>query len=223
MSVCTRVFAASIILMLLAATAAGAAEERNVLTFRFDADAVVVRGATPKSDVVLVGIARELVNTSPRTVGTIRRSEILSDADGDGEVRLPIPSGVPSQGLWAAIDLTSGAHLTAPTDGYPAPLLELPPQILRNDNAGQLRKVEWRLPQMDLFVVRPGIGAWMLYASRASMLDENRGTPHPLRLDVGGMTPLGSSPAAPHHLKQRDVVVIFERSGMAYAILEVGR
>jgi len=179
-------------------------------------------GLAPGEQLALFALSREARGKVP-VLETVVRAEILSDSDGDGVVRFELPL-VPIQAMWAAVGLTSGAHAAFPTPGYEPRRVSLLPDLVRNDNAGHLSKVEWPFSQMDIFVVRPGEGAWRHYASKASALDENKDNgKKALRLDLSNMTPVGNSPEGPRRLRNGDIVAVIDRYEMQYGILEVGR
>jgi hypothetical protein len=100
-------------------------------------------------------------------------------------------------------------------------MMPLTSDAAKHDNTGQLKKIEWPVSEADLLVVRPGLGAWHLYASQASELDENKTNGGPLRLDVENMQAIGDSPAPPKNLKKGDIVAIFNPRRMRYGVLEV--
>jgi hypothetical protein len=210
-------------LFILAAVPSLAAAEAPPLAIRFAQQSITISGVTRGGSILVVGVAHELRGSPPRVPTVVRRAEILRDTDGEGEVRLDVPGGVPRMALWAAIDMVNGAHAAFSSPETDARSVELVPDLVRSDNAGQLRKIEWPFAEIDLFIVRPGMGAWQLYASKASGLDENRHNQNPLRLDVESTIPIADSPAAPRAIRSGDVIVIFDRRGMQYGILEVGR
>jgi hypothetical protein len=196
----------------------------GALNVTFAERSLTFSGLTPHGKLAVFGVAREALNTLPVTPATVVRAQILIDNDGDGVVRLELAVPVPRLGMWAVVDLESGAHLAFPTPGFEPRLIDLVPDLVRNDNAGQLRKLEWPLAELDLFVARPGEGAWRFYASKASGMDENRDNGNrALRIDIADMTPIGDTAEGPRKFRQGDIVAIFDRGEFQYGILEVGK
>jgi hypothetical protein len=193
------------------------------LKVEFAPQSLTFTGVTPGGTLIVFGVAREPLNTTPITPAIVVRAETLIDLDRDGIVRLDLPVAVPRHGMWAAVDLASGAHAAFPTPGYEPRLIQVDGDLLRNDNAGQLKKLEWPFAEIDVLVVRPGEGAWRFYASKASDVDENRGVKNSLRVDLGSMTPFGNAPEGPGKFRKGDIVAIFDRGELQYGILEVGR
>jgi hypothetical protein len=193
------------------------------LDVEFGTRSLTFTGVTPGGTLIVFGVAREPLNTTPVTPAIVVRAETLSDPDRDGIVRLDLPGPVPHLGMWAAVDLASGTHMAFPTLGYEPRLIEVDERLLRLDNAGQLKKLEWPFAEIDVLLVRPAEGAWRFYASKSSVLDENRGQHHALRVDLGEMTPIGSTPDGPGKFRKGDIVAIFDRRELQYGILEVGR
>lgn len=184
--------------------------------------AISVAGLMPGSRVALLGYTREFAGGPQQPMREAPRADFLDDADRDGIVRLDFESGVPAQGMWAAVDLTTGDHLAFTTPGFDATRLSFT-DLARNDSAGQLRKIEWPLGQMDVFVVRPGEGVWSVFASAGSELDDNRGGHGPLRLDLGTMEGVQTSKTPPSAFRPGDVIVVFDRYEMQFGTEVVGR
>jgi hypothetical protein len=191
------------------------------LNLQFNEQTITVHDATPGARVLLFGVTRDVLRTHPVFVGKIIESQFLTDADGDGLVIYDLGKSVPQQGIWVAVDMSSGQYVAAPSPGYEPVVLPLTSDAAKHDNAGQLKKIEWPVSEADLLVVRPGMGAWHLYASRSSELDENKSNNGPLRLDVEAMQSIGDSPAPPKNLKKGDIVAIFNPRRMRYGVLEV--
>jgi hypothetical protein len=191
------------------------------LGVQFGERSITVSEVTPGARVLIFAITRDVISTHPVFVGRIVVSTLLTDDDGDGRVLYDLGKPVPHQGMWVVVDVPSGRYVAAPTPGYEPVRLQLTPDVARNDNAGQLKKIEWPLSEIDVVVVRPGSGAWHLYASRGSELDENKDATGPLRLDLEAMHPIGDSPGAPKNLKKGDLVAVFHPRRMRFGVFEV--
>lgn len=216
--------ARSVLIIVVIALGAAAHAQSATLAVTFTERSLTFTGVTPGGRVAVFGVARELLATSPPTPATVVRSELLTDADRDGIARLEFSSPVPRLGMWAAVDLQSGAHTAFATPGFEPHRIELVPELLRNDNGGQLKKLEWPFAELDVFVVRPREGAWRFYASKASGADENRDNGNRLlRIDLSSMTAIGDTAPGPRNFRHGDIVAIFDRGEFQYGILEVGR
>jgi hypothetical protein len=145
----------------------------------------------------------------------------LIDDDGDGAVTLTFERDIPTFAVWIAVDVQTGRWTAQGSPGYEPGVLALQ-DLVRSDNAGQMRKLTAKMPEMDVLIVRPGDGAWALYAAKRSRLDEG-GRGEPLRLDVAHAAPLGGSAAALHTLRSGDIVAIIDPLKMAYVVTEVGK
>jgi len=94
---------------------------------------------------------------------------------------------------------------------------------VKNDNAGQLKKLDWPAAEMEALLVRPGGGAWRVTVAKYSKRDEHSAPNKPIRADVETMAAVGDSAAAPKTFKQGDVIVLIDPRWMQYAVVEVGR
>jgi hypothetical protein len=218
-----RRIARFVLLVSLAAASMSHAAERTPLTIRFSDGAITAEGVTAGGSVVFFAMTRDLVQAQPPLYGPRQYMEIVRDDDRDGSVRLAVSRNA-TLGVWAVVDMASGAHGIAPTPGYEPERVVFLPQVLKNDNAGQLRKLEWPFAEIELLLVRPGDGAWRLSASKYSGRDENKNSHAPLRIDVTSMEAVGASAAAaPHNFKPGDVVVVMNPRWMQYGVVEVGK
>ena len=195
--------AARIVLLCLGvAAAASAADNPTPLVLSFSQQAITVSSATPGGKVILFGVGREMSDSHPPTPRTVRRMQVLTDDDHDGVVRYDLQRTIPRMAMWAAVDLTSGGRVAVPSPGFEPVRIPVTPDLVKNDNAGQLKKLEWPFAEMDLLLVRPGTGAWHLYASKYSGLDENAANRNPLRIDIERMSPIGDAPEAPKQFRK---------------------
>jgi hypothetical protein len=205
------------VLVLLSAAALPAA----ALSLQFSPRTLSASGATPRSIVVIFGISYGLTATDPPLQFRSRHAELLIDDDGDGVVTLTFERDIPTFAAWVAVDVQTGRWVAQGSPGYEPGVLALQ-DLVRADNAGQLRKVTAKLPEIELLVVRPGNGAWALGAAKRSRLDEG-GRGEPLRLDVSRAKALGGSAAPLHALRPGDIVAVIDPLKMAYGITEVGK
>jgi hypothetical protein len=209
--------------VILGCATSAAAAGRAPLTLQFSGGSLTAEGITPGGSAVVFAASIEKLQSQPDLYGPRHRAEVVADDDRDGTVRIELPAGT-TMGIWAVVDVNSGRYAVSPTPGYEPQRFELPSgEALRHDNAGQLRKLQWPVSEMDVLLVRPGDGAWQLYASKDSGRDESRNTPGALRIDVGSMTPLGSTAAAPSRFRPGDIVVVFNSTRMQYGAFEVGQ
>lgn len=214
----------AIVLLVLFGLPAGHAQKSAPppLTVQFSENAITAANVSPGATVVLFGIARVGVGR-PVAIQVKRWVEMVSDDDRDGAVRVEFPAGVPAQGIWAVVDMSSGAYAVVPTPGYDPPRIAFSSDLLKNDNAGQIRKVAWPLSEMELLVVRPGDGVWRLYAAKFGSFDDDRQNPAALRIDVDKLLPVGNSPARIGHIRNGDLIVIIDPDWMRYGVVEVGK
>jgi hypothetical protein len=188
------------------------------------AQSVTVTGVTGSGKVILFGVTREPLNTTPATPATVVRAVTLEDDDGDGAVTLELPIPLPPIGMWAAVQLETGARAVFVLRGFAAREVTLASTVLQRDSGGELRKLQWPFAEIDLLIVRPGEGAWHTHIAKTSTMDENRHNAGlPIRIDVASLTAIGNSPAGPGSLQPGDVVVVFDRREMQYGSMQVSQ
>ena len=213
----------SALLLVSAATIRAAQPEATpVLTPSFGDTSFAVSGVTPGGRVVFFATSIEFSGT-PAVAGEVRRAEVRTDDDRDGQVRLDLGTPLPLRAIWGAVDLTSGAAVIVPSPGYDASRAQFGTEQLKNDSNGQLKKLEWAAAAMNVLVVRPGAGAWSLYARKHTAADETARTNQPLRIDFDSFTAVGDSPKPPGAFKKGDVLLVIDPRRMLYTMLEVGK
>lgn len=207
---------------MLAGVAYGAqpAPPLNSLSVTFAKTTITAAGVTPGGRVVLFGISREVTRQAPKIV---RRQETLTDSDQDGAVTLTLPAGVPHRAIWVIVDLTSGRYAVLPTASYDNPPTPLTADRIRNDNNGQLRKLEIPFTEAQIIFVRPGVGAWWMEGAKDSAVDENKGAPSGIRLDIGRMQAIADAPPPPNSFHNGDILAFIDPRWMTYSSLEVGQ
>ncbi len=216
----------NLLFTLIVATLAGAAKgaqpvpPSSSLSITFTKTTIAAAGVTPGGRVVLFGISREVTRRAPRIV---KRQETLTDSDNDGTVTLTLPGGVPHRAIWILVDLASGRYAVLPTATYDNPPTPLTPDRIRNDNNGQLRKLEIPFTEAQIVFVRPGVGAWSMEGAKDSAVDENKGAPYGIRLDIGHMQPIADAPPAPNSFHNGDVLAFIDPRWMTYSSLVVGQ
>jgi hypothetical protein len=210
-------------LLFTASVAIAATADRTPLTVQFLDEAIVIGQVTRGGSVAVFGVAREMTDGHPPLPRLVRRVEVISDDDRDGIVRLELGKPVPHVAMWTFVDVGTGASASLPSPGYEPAHLDLTEQLLKQDNAGQLKKLDLPFAEIDMLLVRPGTGVWRLNTGKYSQADENKHPDKPMRLDVEAMLPVGNSPAAPHNFKPGDVLAIIDPRWMQYGLVEVGK
>jgi hypothetical protein len=201
---------------------AAPADAAPALVPSFGDSSFSVSGVTPGGKVVFFATSIEFSGT-PAVAGEVRRAEIRSDDDRDGQVRLELGIPLPHRAIWGAVDLTSGAAVMIPSPGYDALRATFGTEQLKNDSNGQLKKLEWAAAAMNVLVVRAGTGAWSLYARKHTSVDETARTNQPLRIDFDSFVAVGDSPRPPGSFKKGDVLLVIDPRRMVYTLLEVGK
>lgn len=180
--------------------------------------------ASPGGRVVIFSIAREFVRPKVPVLGVVRRAVMLSDPAKSGTFTLDLGKPVPAAAIWIAVDLATGAYAAAGSPGYFAVQLTPKAGELKNDNAGQLRQLELAAPELEMLLVRPGEGAWRLYAAKSAKGDENAAElTKPLRIDVRSMQAVEGSASPPANFKNGDIIGLIDPQWMKYRVIEVGR
>lgn len=107
----------------------------------FQPRSITVDGITAKGQVIGFSVAREVADDDVATV--VRRTQVLTDDDGDGKVEWDLGRDVPLRSIWVAVDLATGQVAAATPDGYPLRRVSWRNGGLGREARGPTR---WRMP-----------------------------------------------------------------------------
>lgn len=206
-------------LLLLPALAAAQAPKPSAPAITFEKNAVVVTGLTVKGQAVLFGEARELAEDDVATL--VRRSQVLTDDDGDGIVRLDLGKEVPLRSVWVAVDFATGQATAAAPEGYPLRLVSWQGQGIER-GASRSDRVEDARTFAEVLLVRPGVGAWQLTVGDGSSSDDDGAADGRIAAALDRMTPVAGSTAPPIRFDPKDVVVLIDPNRMELTVVQAG-
>lgn len=205
-------------LLFMAATAAAAQPNASV-TIAVHEQVVTVSNVTPGGAVVLFTCAR----TSREGRTHVQRQTVtLHDEDGDGVVQFTPDRGVPLRSVWTATDLASGATAAGAHPRFPLVVRELAAASFRKDAQGAIARLERDTRRLLLLVVRPGTGAWMLFARDGAEGDADRAKNARVSIDFASARTVHGHTAAPKHLQPADVVMAVDPNHLDVWVTRIG-
>jgi hypothetical protein len=182
-------------------------------TLTFTDDAVVIEGIGEGGRVAAFAVVRDITNFH-LTFG--RLDALLTDDDKDGVVEWKLERPVPLQSMWAAVDVESGEFAVATPGDYPLRRLAVPANALgasRREGVDALI-AEWRA-LVEILLVRPGEGAWVLTAGADVEGDEDDDRDNGrIATALEDLQPLGTSPPPPKRIAPKDVLVVMDPDTM---------
>jgi hypothetical protein len=182
--------------------------------------ALRITTTTPSGRIVVFGIT-----SIPRDfhVEFIQWTEIVEDQDGDGSIIWrPGKTDVARRSVWSVTDLTTGETVVLGTEAVPLRALAVSPDNIKADNAGQLRKLAFRGPVIDVLLVRPRDGKAWAGTLRQGVDDEDPDHERTLTsLDRLRSVAGDASPAGP--LRNGDQLVVINRRSLEIGTVEVGQ
>lgn len=181
---------------------------------------VTVSNVTPGGAVVLFTCAR--TSRQGRT-HVQRRAVTLRDEDGDGTIQFTPDGGVPLRSVWTATDFTSGATVAGAHPRFPLVVNELAASSFKKDAEGAIGRLERQIRRLLILVVRPGTGAWMLFARDGAEGDADLMENARVSLDFAAARPIEGKTAAPRHLKADDVVVAIDPNHLDVHLARIAR
>lgn len=161
--------AAAIVIVLAAAEARAAANDKIVITI--GAKSVTATGISPGSTAVFFGAAK--VPMPGAYMDRPRHWTIsVDDSDHDGTVTFSLNEDVPPASLWAVVDLRNAQYAIAN-----GPRMGLRPLILgnplRKSKGGTVDHFSLNRSYADFLYVKPGLGAFTWTAMDGSTADDD--------------------------------------------------
>jgi hypothetical protein len=205
-----------VIALVLAASHMFAQEQtgtRNGPQITFEENRVAASGLTPGAQVAWFSVARE---PAP-FVGVMVRREAILASDVVGTAVFELDAEVPLCSIWVAVDLASGEFTVAVPPDYPLRELNLPSGTVRNGPKGKLDRIFKESHLIEVFVARPGTGAWVVTVADGSEEDEDGPANGTLSLALDRMAPVNASPPPPDEFAAGDVFVAIDPEAMAVA------
>jgi len=188
----------------LAASGSSVSAERP-LEMAFDGDSVVVSGLAPGAEIVYFSIHRFNDDYVPRT---LRRDELLTDDDGDGEVRVALDRSPTGKFLAVAAELSSGRFAVLTPEGR-AHEIAFPAHSLSNGNGNRLDRLENGRQYVELLLVRPGEQpmVWGLTTGDGHATDETPPNDGVVITSLASMWPLDGVTPPPEEYAKDDLLV----------------
>lgn len=207
------------VLILILGSPMASGGDAGALRALLSSEQITFTGVTPGGDVVLLGLA---VFTESGVPTRIHVAEMLSDTPGAGAVTYKPGGGVPFRSLWFAADLASGSVGFATPQGFEPDHREIAPASIKKDADGLIAALEMERLTVEMLLIRPKEGAWLLRAREGSPSDGDRARDGRLTLLFDQAEPLGArKDKAPRRLKAGDVVVVLDPGRLELRTLTV--
>ena len=141
----------------------------------------------------------------------VNRAFLRGDDDGDGRVQLILEEAPPSSSLWMVVDLKSGDYAIETVTRNPPRRRALTPAMVRpSDPSGGRARFLDDHARATVFVVRPGVGAWVGKIHDGSPEDADGAVDGHLAAQIAKFVAVGNSPPAPDDFLRGDVVALVE-------------
>jgi hypothetical protein len=174
---------------------------------------VTASGVTEGAAVAWFSVARVIEDLAVRVVA---RSEVVTDADGDGVVQLALEGPLPLKSVWVAVDLQSGGYTAAAPEGSP---LEQGDFLQKGTN-GDLLIARSLIHLFRARTGEEGTGAWAVRAGDGGPRDEDGAGDGLLHVGLGQLTNArGSAAPVPGTVSGADVLVVIDPSRLDYQIV----
>ena len=186
------------ILFLAVASATAAAP---VITF--ENNSVIATGVTPGKATAWFAVSHE----ASRYPARVTRFVSMMTDEGNGMVRVDLPNEIHAESIWIVADVETGESSVAAPEAFKVKASTLPANALRRRATGVVPGLDLDADEVEVFYLRPRVGAWSTSAGRA--------------LDLRSMHAVGASPAPPDDFAADDVIVVVDAVAMTVRTLRV--
>ncbi len=187
---------------------------RAELAVSFEPDEVLITGVTPGRGIAVLNVSRY-----PRTwvEAVVPRAGVFHDDDSDGQITIPLESGLAWKSIWAVVDGASGEFVVATPEDFPARgvLFDAAGQI-QPGPGGLLTRVVAHRQDLHLMLVRPRVAAWHAVVSDGNAADEDGSVNGRVRIDVTSARNLLGGNERPGRIRAGDVLVAIDPRYMVF-------
>jgi len=181
----------------------------------FEELAVVASDLTPGGDAVIFSVARVPRGYLSQVVRF--RGVELVDPFGEARYMPETDDGtVPLKSVWAVVDLETGAYGIGAPPRFKLRQVAFPGRGFEVGAPGLVNRLHHRFRYVDMLLVRPGVGAWMLRAVNQGEHDRGGGGDGRPTTAVEDMQPLGAGPPPPDRFADGDVLVVIDPRTLAF-------
>ena len=208
---CRRLFGPLLGLILVVLAAARAADAATP-TVSFDARSVGLAGLTPSGSAAWTSVSRE-----PQGYSTLIASRSgVATVNALGEATIELDADVATVSVWVVVDLATGSFTVAAPPGTSFREIGFDARSVVENPQGQLNRLVHTRPYLELFLARPGVGAWVMTAGEGAAGDDDGEHDGSLRTTLATMQPLAASPPPPDELAAGDVLVMVDPRALEY-------
>lgn len=186
--------------------------EASKPTLEFEAQRAVLGGFTPWGNVAWYSVSREPQGYS--TLIVQRSGFATADALGEGAIELEVD--VAPASVWVVVDLDHGGFTVASPPGTSFLDIGFDGQWMAAGSLGEPDGLVHARPYLELFLARPGVGAWVMAAGDGAEGDDDGEQDGSLCTTFANMQPLEASPPPPRELQAKDVLVMVDPRALEY-------
>lgn len=176
---------------------------------------VLASGLTPGQPAILYGVIRD---AQPGAV-MLRRVTIVNEADLSGNVKFSLPHASTETTIFAVVDFETGRYTIATPEAFPLDMREFRLSMLRK-RGGDYDAIDIDARWLQALLVRPGDGAWQIFATDGSRLDRDGQSDGRTVLDGLAMQRIAGA-GTPERFRQKDVLIVIEPETMRVIASEV--
>lgn len=175
----------------------------DTVTVQIAGNRIIASGVSPRGQVIFFGRSVQYQSGIPYYQ---RHSAIMTDDDRDGSVTLTLDENVSTFSTWAVVDFDTGASAVVAPQGRAPRRIDLPPLVWR----GGVSYIDLSRDALDVLLVRPRVGAWMLGMWQGGRFDADARRDSNLRAGLASMKPIIGTNPSPPTATPRDVIVIID-------------
>lgn len=200
------------VILLSLAPRSAADEKPAALSLTFSSDTVTVANVDGKNEIIAFGIG-----IGRHGYAALLRHDVQAavDEDGDGRVSFAVRD-IPARSVWIAVDARSGEYVVAtPTGELPRPLI-----VPSNSWRANLADLEIAASYLEVLLVRPGSGAWILRSADGGIHDADGLPDRKIRVRLDRMQKILGEEKGPPHAVPRDLLFAIDPQSLELFVSE---
>lgn len=185
-------------------------------TVTFETQGIRATGATPGATVYFAGVsiwsADYLLHLDTASGSAV--------ADASGAALFP--ATVHPRSVWLVVHSGKDGYTVAAPPGMLLREMDFPGQGLKENTAGQLRRLFFDRFSLEVFLIRPGSGIWTNYIKDGNAEDEDGVPDGSTSADLNSLKAVGDAPGKPEKLEPGDYLLLVDRNTLEFHVVRRG-
>jgi hypothetical protein len=182
----------------------------------FETQSIRATGATPGATVYFAGVS--IWSADYMLHLDTASGSAVADASGVAV----FPAAVHSRSIWLVVEPRKDGYTVAAPQGMLLREMDFPGQGVKENAAGQLRRLLLDRFSLEAFLIRPGSGIWASYIKDGNPEDEDGVPDGSTAADLNSLKPVGDAHGKPEKLEPGDYLFLVDRNTLEFHVMRRG-